>query len=221
MPRHLFPALAAEIRSNTAHLDPYIDPKTGKVGPGVDYRPAEFAYAGNITLFHDPNMDGNTPSDQAEILQVKTPRSGDNAHERWSGVTGYIDVTRDPKGKISDHDFDPARYTAEHELEEECGIPIRLTRERIAFFAGRRFLSTSNNGKPVHVFPLIGVYRHILKPAIRPDPDEIAGLRWVPLRGAALQPDLSPNYAEGTLPNALHGLGISRANALKLIFDRR
>jgi 8-oxo-dGTP pyrophosphatase MutT (NUDIX family) len=207
--------ISSEIRASVADLPLY------QGGPGVDYTHADTAYAVNVTLLHDPNMQRSeqglwVPRPETEALVVQRA-SGDGVIGSWSSVSGYVDTVHDPEGVIPDEEFDPIMFTAGVELSEECNLPFSVI-DSIEFCLGERFSEPRGNRGVIHVLPLLGIYPGEQKPGITINEDELMGYSWMPLnRISSLRPNLSPGYMENTLPHALGTTGLQAAEVSALL----
>lgn len=208
---HLNADISAEIRNAVAGYKPY------KGGPGVNYKGSTAAYVVNITVLDGSTMTFNpstglyapTPFTEALIVQRGL---GDGPAGVWSGVSGFIDVVRDPK--IADDIFDPIAYTIQTELTEECGLsPQDIA--AIAVRLGRRYEAPWPTGV-LHVITAVGTFAGATKPPIQVDGVETTNYAWMPLHQIAAHNNLSPGYRESTLPNALLGLGLQEPDVQRL-----
>lgn len=210
---HLNAAISAEIRSAVAGYSLY------NGGPGVNYKGSKAAYVVNITVLdrstmtYDPSTGLYIPTPLTEGLIVQRGL-GDGPAGVWSGVSGFIDIVRDPKKILADDDFDPIANTIRAELSEECGLSQEDI-EAITLHLGRRYEAPWPTGV-LHVLPAVGVFVGSNKPTIQVDGNEVTAYAWKQLHHIARHDNLSSGYRESTLPSALLGLGLQEATVQRL-----
>ena len=181
-------------------------------GPAVDYTRALHAYALNATLLHDPestpqDMRDNGPSGAAEILLVERA-SGHGVVGSFSGVSGYIDILRDPHSEEPNPQFDPIAYTLREEFETECNFTEQEF-DLVDFYAGTPTVEarTIYPGARITVVPILGLCRE--RPEVVVNREELRSHRWVGLAAINAVERLARGYRTVTLPSALGAIGLN------------
>ena len=212
--------LREEILDNAAGLPPW--PEIG--GTAVNYTDAPHAYALDVTLMHDPwrtldEIRTYGPSEVADILLVERA-SGDGVIGSFSAVSGYIDTLHDPAGGAYNPSFDPVAYTLREELETECGF-TDASFDLVQFYAGEvsTYKRTRVPNSQISVVPILGICTE--KPEITVDKEEVASYVWAALKKIGHFKNLSPGYAERTLPAALTIVGMDRPALLRHLYPLR
>ena len=182
-------------------------------GPGVDYRGAPHSFALSATLLYDPerppeDIVRHGPSGAAEILLVERA-SGDGVIGSFSGVTGYIDVLKDPDENARGQ-FDPIEHTLWKEFSVECSMG-RKAFELIKFYAGPPTVEprSANPNHRITVVPLLGLNAE--RPKIVVDRKELASYKWVGLKAIKHTERLARGYKDLTLPSTLGAIGLKGA----------
>jgi hypothetical protein len=183
----------------------------------ADFTEAPEAFAVNVTLLHDPNLQkepNGTYALTASAQALLTQRGAGTLANKWSGVSGFIGHSYDPDQPHAA--FDPIAYAARTELQEECCMTDQDL-ESITLHLGRRFTEPFGTRGTLHVMPLVGIWNAPEAPAITVDGQELIAAKWVPLSELVYHPDLTPGYAEFTVPHALGGLGLSLVAAREIL----
>lgn len=115
-----------------------------------------------------------------EVLFIK--RAG-RAGDRWSGHVALPGGKRDPEDESD-------RAAAVRETREEVGLDLSATECLEAGNLPERIVATTFGRVPLMVLcPYIFLYTTKTTPPLKPSPDEVASVHWVPLR-ALLSPNL-------------------------------